>query len=211
MHHRHRRFRTQALLLGIAGAVLAGGAMAAGDSRQAQYERDVAACRSGATGQNLEDCLREAGAVLTEARPNRHAASPEELQRNAQQRCAKLPPDQQQTCLETMTSPQTRTHGSVAGGGVLRERTITVPVDSTGMQPMPAPGTGSPAPQPMPGTSVPQPMPGTGTPQPMPGTSAPQPMPAPTPAPGTGTMAPQPLPAPGGPMGAPGPAGTNVR
>ncbi len=236
MQTRHRRFPMHALALAAAGVMLSGTVLAADGSRQAQYQRDVAACKSGTTGQNQADCLREAGAVRTEANPNRHTVPAQQLDRNAQQRCDNLPADQRQTCVETMTSGQTRTHGSVSGGGVLRERTIPIPATGTAqpggaqpgaMQPPAAPGSAPQpmtpsAPQPM-APSAPQPMQAPGaTPQPM-APSAPQPMPAPgstsnMPAPaGAPTPlppvapAPAPMPAPGGPMGAPGASGSNVR
>lgn len=219
-----RRFRMHNLVLAMAGALLAGSAaMAADDSRRAQYERDVAACNSGATGQAREDCLREAGAVLTESRQDSRPSTPEERMRNAQQRCDRLPPGQRQDCLEVMTSQETRVHGSVPGGGVLRERVIQVPATGTSsgagapstVAPS-APGSAMPSAQPqsqpMPST---QPMPQS---QPMPSTQPmpPQPAPAQT-APGTGATPLPPPPSspapavPGGPMGDPGGAGSNVR
>jgi hypothetical protein len=60
-----------AATLCAAGLMLAAGAAHAADAGrgtgQSQYQQDVAACKSGATGQDRTACMREAGAARQEA------------------------------------------------------------------------------------------------------------------------------------------------
>ena len=124
-------------LLLAAGAAHAAGATGRG-SVQSQYQQDVAACKSGATGQDQAACLREAGAARQEAsRNNLKDGSADQLQQNMLDRCNRLPADSRQDCVTQMTSP-TNVRGSVQGGGVLRETVIQVPADSV------APAAGAP-------------------------------------------------------------------
>lgn len=76
------------------------------------------------------------------------------------QRCATLtdPESQRADCERLMSDSSAVEHGSVSGGGVLRELSITVPVDpaapagSYGAQPTSPPAYGTqPAPAPAPG------------------------------------------------------------
>ncbi len=142
-----------AAALCTAGLMLVAGAVHAADntgaaSSQSRYQQDVAACKSGATGQPLETCLREAGAARQErGRQNLREDSPDQLQQNMLARCNRLPEAQRQNCVTQMTSP-TNVRGSVQGGGVLRETVIQVPADTmapAGNAPgmAPAPGTGT--------------------------------------------------------------------
>ena len=59
-----------AAMLCTTGLMLAAGAAHAqsgnADSSQSRYQQDVAACKSGTTGQPLDTCLREAGAARQE-------------------------------------------------------------------------------------------------------------------------------------------------
>lgn len=123
------------LLIGSAPAVVAAG--------NTQYEQDVARCRSGHSGQDLDTCLREARAARAAAgRLNDDAASGEQYDKNAFARCQALPEPQRQHCITLMRSP-TNVQGSVEGGGVLRETVITVPAPG---QPGVAPGRPDTAP-----------------------------------------------------------------
>ncbi|MBV5324553.1 MAG: hypothetical protein J0626_04390, partial [Rhodospirillaceae bacterium] len=112
-----------------AGLMLAAGAVHAADatgrgSAQSQYQQDVAACKSGATGQDQAACMREAGAARQESgRNNLKDGSNDQLQQNMLDRCNRLPAASRQDCVTQMTSP-TNVRGSVQGGGVLRETVI---------------------------------------------------------------------------------------
>ncbi|MGW9067733.1 hypothetical protein ACWGPO_26970 [Achromobacter animicus] len=117
-------------ILCVAGMTWAPGAAYAADTSatsQAQHQQDVATCKSGASGQPLETCLREAAAARQERdRQNLSAESPEQLRQNELARCNRLPESQRATCVAKMTSP-TNVQGSVQGGGVLRKKEIQVP------------------------------------------------------------------------------------
>ncbi len=117
-------------MLCLAGLTWTGGVAYAADTSktsQAQHQQDVATCKSGASGQPLETCLREAAAARQERdRQNLTAESPEQLRQNELARCNRLPEAQRQNCVSKMTSP-TEVQGSVQGGGVLRKKEIQVP------------------------------------------------------------------------------------
>lgn len=137
-------------LMLAAGAVHAADATASGTAQtpQSRFQQDVAACKSGATSQARDTCLREAGAAKQESgRRNLREESPEQLQQNMLARCNRQPEAQRQSCITQMTAP-TNVRGSVQGGGVLRETVIQVPADSVppagaapGMAPAPGAGT----------------------------------------------------------------------
>lgn len=139
-----------AATLCAAGLMLAAGSVHAADatgrgSAQSQYQQDIAACKSGATGQDPAACMREAGAARQESgRNNLRDGSTDQLQQNMLDRCNRLPAASRQDCVTQMTTP-TNVRGSVQGGGVLRETVIQVPADSVppaagapGMAPAPA-------------------------------------------------------------------------
>ncbi len=132
-----------AALLALAPAALAQGqpSRAAID---ATYQRDRAACLDSASQHERSACLREAGAVRAEALRGRPlgGASPEALERNALQRCQRLPPENKMLC-ERMARGEGTMSGSVAAGGVIKELEIQVPAP-----PMSAPPAMS-APPPM--------------------------------------------------------------
>lgn len=147
-----------------AGLLLAAGAAQAADpigraGIQAQYEQDVAACKSGSTGQERTACMREAGAARQEAnRQHLSDGTAEQHRQNMLNRCNRLPAASRQDCITQMTSP-TQVRGSVQGGGVLRETVIQVPAGNM-PPPPPAPGM-APAPgtAPAPGMAPPPPAP----------------------------------------------------
>ncbi|WP_246842363.1 MULTISPECIES: hypothetical protein [Achromobacter] len=155
MNTRPMHTKRLAATLCAAGLMLAAGAVHAADATgrgkgQSQYQQDIAACKSGATGQDPAACMREAGAARQEAaRQNLREASPDQYQQNMIDRCNRLPEASRQDCVTQMTSP-TNVRGSVQGGGVLRETVIQVPADSAapstgapGMAPAPAGGSGT--------------------------------------------------------------------
>ncbi|MGB3432523.1 hypothetical protein, partial [Achromobacter sp.] len=144
-----------AATLCAAGLMLAAGAVHAADatgrgSAQSQYQQDVAACKSGATGQDQAACMREAGAARQEAGSSKlKDGSTDQYQQNMLDRCNRLPAASRQDCVTQMTSPS-NVRGSVQGGGVLRETVIqvpagTVPPSTTRPPPTaPAPGMAPP-------------------------------------------------------------------
>ncbi len=136
----------------FSAAVLAQGTPPAGASAplspQAQYKLDIERCNTGQTNQDKATCKQEAGAALEEARRNRlNNGQAGSYQQNATQRCNALPEDQRQDCMLQMAGQNTTVQGSIGGGGVLRETTITIPGEPTtpAMPAMPAtpatPGT----------------------------------------------------------------------
>lgn len=87
---------------------------------QGRYERERAACTTGALAQDRETCLREAGAALQTAREGRAEDPPSELERNRLRRCELHPTAADRAeCVRRMTEGTVR--GTVEGGGVVRE------------------------------------------------------------------------------------------
>ncbi|MER1966405.1 hypothetical protein [Castellaniella sp. GW247-6E4] len=134
--------RTAGLIaLGLGATLLFSPLARAADSAQAQYQTDVQRCHS-TPGIDQQACLREAGAALEATRRDALSApgvQAEDANRTA--RCNALPADQRQDCLTLMEKPGTVTEGSVSGGGVMRETTITIPAPAT---PAAAPATPAP-------------------------------------------------------------------
>ena len=117
------------LLAGVAMccAPLAWSAQADMTSAKARYEKDRAACLSGQTGQEMDACLREAGAALQEARNGKlGAGESQSYLRNALERCDPLPPADAKDCRDRIMG-QGSVSGSIEGGGLLREKTTIVP------------------------------------------------------------------------------------
>jgi len=153
---------------------------------QARYQEDLQRCETLTDPESKRTCRREAGAALQEARRDRLATPGANTAANAAARCERLPADQRADCERLMSDSSAVEHGSISGGGVLRELTITIPADqaapassytppptpSYGTQPAPTPGYGTqPAPAPAPSTyGQPAPAPSTyGQPAPTPG------------------------------------------
>lgn len=134
-----------AALLALAPAVLAQGkpSRAAIDET---YRQDRAACLDSASLHERSACLREAGAARAEALRGRPltGASPEELARNALQRCQRLPPENKMLC-ERMARGEGTASGSVAAGGLIKELEIQVPAPAPMAAPPPMMAPPSPA------------------------------------------------------------------
>lgn len=112
---------------------------------QQRYQADVERCRSGQTSQDTKTCLREAGAALQEARRHRLVRGSPHFDQNKDARCDHLPGSERDDCLRLMSDPNAIVHGSVEGGGIIRETTITIPAEpgyapasSGGLVPAPA-------------------------------------------------------------------------
>lgn len=158
-----------ALVVAAAGLLpLAGHAQGVSMSEmQSRYEADIARCATLTDPESQRTCRREAGAAIHEARNNRLVTRHADTAANAAARCARLPTAQRSDCERLMSDSSAVEHGSVSGGGVLRELSITVPVDNTathsyGAQPAPTYGSQT-APtygtQPAPGYTQPAPAP----------------------------------------------------
>jgi len=93
-------------------------------SAQARYEQERAACLSGATGQDQQACLREAGAALQRSRRGYAEDAPSDIAANRLKRCDAHPAgDAREECIRRMNEGTVT--GSVPGGGMVREhRTI---------------------------------------------------------------------------------------
>ena len=101
---------------------------------EAAYNSDRAACQALSPTQDRTACLRDAGAHRAQAlRQGTRGPSPQELERNALQRCKTQPPGDQARC-ERMARGEGSVSGSVSGGGTIRELVTQEP-----LPPMPAP------------------------------------------------------------------------
>lgn len=93
---------------------------------RARYQSDRAACLSGESNQDRKTCLREAGAAQQEARRGGLDDRQAQYERNLIERCDRHPAEDRQYCIRRMNG-EGRVEGSVAGGGIYRELTVTVP------------------------------------------------------------------------------------
>ncbi len=135
------RIKLSAIGLAFCAAGVMGAAAPAwsASGTDAQYSEDAARCKSGASGQDQAACLREAGASLGRAAPQRteHPRRSPKQRHGALQRLAGGP-------APGLHDPDVRPgqylwQGSVTGGGVLRETVIPVPAGTPGSTPA---GTG---------------------------------------------------------------------
>jgi hypothetical protein len=139
-------------VLGLA-ALLAPLAVTAASSKSEQaelralYQRELAACRSGQTGQEMSACLREAHASYAQARRGALDNAGADYAANARQRCEALSGGDKADCLARMAGHGT-VSGSVESGGLLRE----LKTYSAGTQPVlpSTPASAPPPPRPMP-------------------------------------------------------------
>ncbi len=98
-----------------------------------RYQQERAACHTGQTSQELASCLREAGAVLQQARrgdpqapTQRAGANGPDYAANALKRCDVLPADDRRACIARIQGDGTQ-RGSVASGGIYRELVVIEP------------------------------------------------------------------------------------
>ncbi len=141
------------------------------DAIRQRYLADRAACLSGQTGEDLKNCLREAGAAAQAARQGKLLEGPDEHYRqNALARCAPLPAEQREACRMRIEGAG-KVVGSVEGGGLYRELIIREPASASSSASTPATPAASPAAAPpgaaaapsagAPATTVVSPLPGT--------------------------------------------------
>lgn len=128
----------------IAAAALAvclPAAWAAGPDKAAiesAYQRDRAACQALSPTQDRTSCLRDAGAHRAQALRSgiRGEPSPQDLERNALQRCQRHTGEQRAIC-ERMARGEGTVSGSVQGGGTIRELVTQEPLPPPPPPPMP--------------------------------------------------------------------------
>jgi hypothetical protein len=124
-------------------------AHAEGNDAQARYQQQRAACMSGQSNQDRATCLKEAGAALAEAkRGNLTSDGRGQLRQNETDRCQALTGAERTDCIARMRG-EGKTEGSVAGGGILREKVTIEPAPASGSTTTPAtPPTTTTAPAP---------------------------------------------------------------
>jgi hypothetical protein len=117
-------FRPGWALLALTAALSCTSALAADKTSQTEnqrrYQQERAACLSGQTNQSREDCLREAGAALADAKRGKLDDVGVNYEGNQRARCVPLPAEERRDCMARMTGQGTIT-GSVQGGGIYRE------------------------------------------------------------------------------------------
>ena len=125
----------------------AGTTAATPSAAEARYQQDRANCLAGKTDEDQKTCLKEAGASLQAARQH-DLKTPSQAERiaNARKACDPLSGLDKKACLARAEGDGT-TSGSVAGGGVLQENSVTVPVPVETMPPTAAGPAPAPAPQ----------------------------------------------------------------
>lgn len=124
--------RAGLLAASLGGALLFTPWAQAASPQMSQYQKDVERCNT-TPGIDKAACLKEAGAAAQAARQDQltnPGMGTETTDRT--RRCDALTGDQREECIQLMNSSDTRTQGSVEGGGVLRELTITVPAPTPG-------------------------------------------------------------------------------
>lgn len=166
----------------LAAAVLAvcmPGAWAAGADKaaiEAAYQRDRAACQALSPTQDRTNCLRDAGAHRAQALRTgvRGGTSPQELERNALQRCQSHNSLEERAICERMARGEGTSSGSVQGGGTIRELVTQEPLPVPPPPPMAPPPMLSPPAQAAPMPSPPMTPPSMNpTPAPLPPVPAP--------------------------------------
>lgn len=127
--HRSASPRNLLAICALGAGLFSASAFAANSDFQAKYREDIARCEAGQTSQDIATCKREAGAALQEAqRQGLLTHRDESFQSNSTARCNSLPTDLRNDCVTQMSQgSNTTVQGSVAGGGILRTTTITIP------------------------------------------------------------------------------------
>src|SRR5690625_2626793 len=97
-----------------------------------QYRIDIERCESGASGQDIATCKKEAAAALQAARQQKRVVGAPNYSENATVRCEVLPLELREQCiiqLSGATNEEARTllEGSGESGGILRRTEIITP------------------------------------------------------------------------------------
>lgn len=113
------------LAVGAATAQVATGTT--GIDASGSYQQEVQACRSGATQQDLDTCLKEARNAQADKRRGVLDTSGD-LQANATARCEVFTSGEDKAACQARVMGMGSADGSVAGGGVIREvETVVLP------------------------------------------------------------------------------------
>lgn len=138
-----------ALLAPLAATAATAATRAERAELRALHQSELAACKSGQTGQERSACVREAHASYAQAQRGSLTKADAPYAANARQRCDALPGADKADCLARMSGHGT-VSGSVESGGMLRELTTY----SVGQRPVspstPASAPPSPRPRPVP-------------------------------------------------------------
>lgn len=126
---------TSLLAISAANAQVASGTTGIDATGNARSE--AAACNSGQTQQDRSTCLTEVRNANAEKRSGKLDNAGAQFDANATQRCDVLTGEQKIAC-EARVAGISKTQGSVAGGGVIREvETVVVPADGTAVNVQP--------------------------------------------------------------------------
>lgn len=124
MHIPSRHCTPALIALSLGTALLFSPMAQAASSAEAQYQADVQRCQS-TPGIDKAACMKEAGAAMEANRRNKLTAPGVQAENaNETARCKALPASEQSDCLTLMKKGKI-VEGSVSGGGILRETTIT--------------------------------------------------------------------------------------
>ena len=95
------------------------------------YQQERGRCLRNESGQDRATCLKEAGAAYQEARRDGLRKAPgTDLARNATQRCQAQPSADRDACVQRVLGVGS-THGSVTGGGLIRQTETPAPQAGT--------------------------------------------------------------------------------
>jgi len=102
---------------------------AAATAAKSTYAKERADCDAGRTAEDRATCLKEAGAAQQERKRNT-LDNNGSMRQNAIERCNTVAAKDKADCLARIEGPSqpnqsTKTSGSVAGGGMIRETTTT--------------------------------------------------------------------------------------
>lgn len=118
---------TTAVLLFSSGIAKAAGPSTETANAQERFRQEMAVCNSGRSQQDVQTCRTEARNALAEAKRGGLNDMPGQYNRNAAQRCAEFQGAERTACEARVFNPS-RVDGSVAGGGLVRESVIQVPM-----------------------------------------------------------------------------------
>lgn len=97
---------------------------AASSAAEAQYKADLARCNSGQSGEDKKTCRTEMTRAYAEMKKGGFAGA--DYAKNARQRCDALKGSDRDMCVQRMSGAGSA-QGSVSGGGIIRESTMTAP------------------------------------------------------------------------------------
>lgn len=92
-----------------------------------RYQQERTVCMQGLSNQDRATCLREAAAARTEAQRGGLNDGGASYSNNERRRCDELRDKERDECIARIKGDRTTTSGSVAAGGILRERVTREP------------------------------------------------------------------------------------